>query len=100
MNKLLFLIFLIFNFKAAINEKVLICGTCKDVSARILKTIKIIEHMGQLFSDYRVLVYENNSIDNTKELIQEWSQNNSKIIIYSEDIDENILKKSFINEDY
>lgn len=89
-----------FSTQAVINEKVLICGICQNISKQFPQTIKIIENIGNLFSDYRILVYENNSTDNTKQLLQEWTTNNSNVLVKSEDINEAKLKKSFVNEDY
>lgn len=101
MFKFLFNVLIFFFYtKATINERVLICGTCKDVSKQLPRTIKIIENIGQLFTDYRVLVYENNSIDNTKEILKQWVAKNPKVKLQCENLNENLLKENLINKDY
>lgn len=100
MKYLVILLSFFFYSNALINERVLICGICQNISKQFSQTAKIIENIGELFTDYRALVYENNSTDNTKILLQNWNKDNPKIFIYSENIDEVALKKSFINEDY
>ena len=76
MKHLLFLIFILplFAGKAGplINEKVLICGVCRDVANQLPSTIKIIEGLGAKFRSYRVIVYENNSTDATKDILKNW----------------------------
>lgn len=52
-------------------------------------TIASITALGSRFSDYRAIIYENNSKDKTKELFQAWAKENPKVIFLSEH-----LKKS------
>lgn len=68
------------------NEKVIICGVCKNVSSALPNMIKKIEDLGGHFKDYVVLVYENNSTDATKEILCNWASLNSKVKIISEDL--------------
>lgn len=68
----------------AIHEKVLICGVCRNIHSAAKNTIKNIEKLGQQFEDYAVIIYENNSDDNTVEIMQEWASRNSKVLFKSE----------------
>lgn len=68
------------------NEKVLICGVCKNVAPFLDKMKQNIESLGKVFKDYKVIVYENNSTDNTKDLLKRWANINSNIKIISEDL--------------
>ena len=78
--------FLPLDVKAVLPEKVVICGVCRDVEKPLPHTIEIIEQIGALFSDYRVIVYENNSQDNTTCLLKKWAQENSKVVALSEKV--------------
>ncbi len=71
-----------------INETVLICGIVKNCEKRLNLNITHAIRTGEAFKDYRVIIYENNSTDNTKKILNNF-KNNSKFIIESEDIDLN-----------
>ncbi|HSW85925.1 MAG TPA: hypothetical protein VLG49_00335 [Rhabdochlamydiaceae bacterium] len=85
------------SYASAISEKVVICGICRDVESRLPHTIAIMEKIGALFQDYRIVVYENNSIDGTKNQLRRWRQRNSRVLVQSEDINRGDLAKSIIN---
>ena len=67
-----------------IKKKVLICGICKDVESRLPFSINITEKIGAMFEDYRVVVYENDSVDKTPELLADWRTKNSRVRVRSE----------------
>src|SRR6185436_16929185 len=67
-------------------EKVLICGICKNVEKAIPNTIQSATELGAQFLDYRVIIYENNSTDRTKQLFQEWAKKNQRVIFLSQDL--------------
>lgn len=67
-----------------ISEKVLICGIVKNVSSYIKSSLKLCEMTGALFDDYRIIIYENNSTDDTKRILSSYNELKYKII--SEDI--------------
>src|SRR6267154_3380068 len=69
---------------ATIPEKVLICGVCKNVEKAIPNTLKSATELGTQFLDYRVIIYENNSTDRTKQLFQQWAKENQRVIFLSE----------------
>ena len=52
---------------------------------------KYAEEVGSKFLDYRVIVYENNSTDNTKELYSSWARENAKVIFISEDLTQEFI---------
>lgn len=98
MIQILFLLFFIPLFAAdIINEKVIICGVCRDVGTRLNHTIRIIESIGAKFKDYRVVVYENNSVDATKGLLQGWASANSKVHVISENVEDSRLRNVIVN---
>lgn len=70
------------------DKSIIICGCIRD-SAKELKTnIPTIEHICSFFNDYRIIVVENNSRDNTKEVLKQWSQHNNRVIPLMFDFDE------------
>ncbi len=99
MKKLFFLFW--FNFfvplYAQLPHKVIICGVCKDVAERVPYTITIMEKIGELFSDYRIIVYENNSSDETARILKEWEGRNSKVRAITEHVDQKELENLFVN---
>jgi len=78
----------------AASQKVLICGVCKDVSFSVENTIQSIERLGAQFNDYQVIIYENNSTDNTAQLFSDWALKNEKVIFISEFLSQQELIKS------
>lgn len=71
---------------AAIAEKALICGIAKNITPTLHTTITSATALGELFEDYRILIYENDSIDQTPQLLQAWATTNDKVVIRSETI--------------
>lgn len=80
-----------------IHEKVLICGVCRNVATKLEKTKAIMESIGLLFDDYRILVYENNSTDATAENLLSWAKTNSKVWVKSENLSRGELENLIIN---
>lgn len=65
------------------NSKVIICGITRDNIKRF--PLIQIERTGRLFNDYRVVVFENDSTDGTKELLAKWKQDNNRVNVISKD---------------
>ena len=70
-----------------LKEKVLICTVVKNVEATIRKNIQLAIKTGQYFSQYHIIIYENNSQDNTKAILKHIDHPN--VSITSEDISQN-----------
>ena len=68
------------------NYKVIICGVVKNVELVIDKNIKYAIETGNLFEKFKIVIYENNSTDNTKDLLHSYD-NNKNIKIICENID-------------
>lgn len=73
------------------NNKVIICGVVKNVESRIDKNIKHALETGSRFEKFKLVIYENNSTDNTKERLN-YYENNKNIKIICKNI-KNIDKK-------
>lgn len=88
-----------FSVRATIPAKVIICGVCRDVAARVPFSMKTMEKIGALFADYRIIVYENNSSDRTPQLLAQWQKKNAKVRAISERIAPDLLNRLIINRD-
>lgn len=65
-----------------ISSKTIIFGILmRNVSFNFEALKKRLEGLGQYFLDYRVIVFENDSTDCTRELITQWQGQNKKIIL-------------------
>jgi hypothetical protein len=79
-----------------INQKVIICGVVKNAEEFIKTSIGICINTGELFEDYRIIVYENNSTDKTKEILNSLKDGSckNKLRVISETIDNETIKRS------
>jgi len=64
-------------------HKVIIAGISRDNAPDSAVMIKHIETIGSMFSDYRVIIFENDSSDGTQGVLHNWELNNNKIRILS-----------------
>lgn len=80
-------------FSAQIQEKVLICGIGRNIEAAVPNTIRSTTELGSRFLDYRVILYENNSHDQTKALLRKWAEENPKVLLRSENLSKKQLAK-------
>jgi hypothetical protein len=67
--------------KEMLLSRIILCSLLRDVEDRIPMIIEKVENMGKIFKDYRVLIVENDSKDNTRNLLLEWASRNNKVII-------------------
>lgn len=74
-------------------EKVIIGGIAQNIAPYLPFMINKIESLGACFKDYRVIVYENNSYDDSSSLLISWAQSNSKVIMFSENVTQEQLDK-------
>ncbi len=63
-----------------------ICGLARDVAEILPVTITRIERIGESFGDYRVVIYENDSRDDTRSLLLAWAQRNPRVRVIMETI--------------
>lgn len=82
---------------ARIPHKVVICGVCKDVASRVPYSMKIMEKIGAMFDDYRIVVYENNSTDSTATILRAWANANFRVRAITEYVTPDELNKTCIN---
>jgi hypothetical protein len=70
--------------KAMKNLRVVVTGLARNIAPVIGKTMARIERTGKMFGDYRVIVFENDSRDNTAEQLRSWSKINKRVQAISE----------------
>jgi hypothetical protein len=63
---------------------VVICGLCRDVRHYLPKTASRVERLGQMFSNYRAVLFENDSVDATREFLFDWQAVNPQVEVISE----------------
>lgn len=61
--------------------KVLIVGLVRDVESTLPHLIRKTEKVGKAFADYRILLVENDSKDQTRSLLLKWRQRNPRVTI-------------------
>lgn len=65
--------------ESASNRRVVIGALARDVAPVLPATMARIERTGELFADYRVVVFENDSVDDTAEQLEAWARMNPKV---------------------
>jgi hypothetical protein len=61
------------------NKKVVMAGLCINIEKKIPILNKKIEHIGKYFKDYKCVIFENDSKDNTRPLLKGLTVTNSNI---------------------
>lgn len=70
------------------DKSVIVCSMVRDCGNEIKHNIPVIEKVVSRFRDYRIAVFENNSLDNTKEVLGLWQERNKKVFVSLNDFDE------------
>ncbi len=66
------------------SSRVVIAGIVRNAIDVLPLTIDRIERLAKLFADYRVVVYENDSVDGTQELLTAWAAGVPQVTVRSE----------------
>ena len=66
------------------NKKVIISGCTKNSSRYIIDHLNKLDQIGKLFTTYNILIYENDSTDNTVELLTQYKSTNIHFNFISE----------------
>jgi hypothetical protein len=67
--------------KLASESKIVICCLARNISNILEKTKNRLEYIGSQFSKYNIVLFENDSIDNSRELLTNWIKINSNVIL-------------------
>jgi hypothetical protein len=60
-------------------SSVVVCGLARDVAPLLPLQIERIEKLGKMFDRYQVVIYENDSVDETRDLLRKWSLANRNV---------------------
>jgi hypothetical protein len=60
-------------------SSVVFCGLCRDVRPFLPRLAARVERLGAMFRDYRVVMYENDSADATREFLTDWRAGNPRV---------------------
>jgi hypothetical protein len=63
------------------NNSIIICGLARDCEKNILTNIEWLKHICNFFKDYKIIIVENDSADNTRKILLDWANNDSKVVI-------------------
>jgi hypothetical protein len=66
-------------------HKVVIVGIVRDSVLGVYSMTQYVERLENFVKDYRVIVFENDSTDGTKWMLERWAKKNNKVKILSED---------------
>lgn len=70
------------------DKTIIFCGCIRDNAKELSTNIPTLEKICLYFKDYRIIIVENNSKDNSKDVLKEWAARNSKVIPLMFDFDE------------
>ena len=60
---------------------IIVCGIVRDCGANLKKNIRTINQLCDLAKDYHVVMYENDSKDNTKQILSDWAKERKNVHI-------------------
>jgi len=66
------------------NKRCVIAGLVRNASSALHYAIPKVEILGDLFDDYQVVIYENDSSDNTPDILNNWASRNTRVRVLSE----------------
>lgn len=67
-------------------QTVVFCGLARDVIDSLPMMMARVERLGKKFKDYKIVIYENDSADGTREMLLYWERINPKVKILSEQL--------------
>jgi hypothetical protein len=74
------------------NSTVVICGLIRDAGVRIFLLKNRLYSITKYFKDYRILIVENDSTDDTRKYLLEWAKEDNKVVILGCGINEKECK--------
>ena len=60
-----------------------ICGAVKNCGSYLNKVFENVEKIGSLFDDYKIILYYDQSNDNTLEILKQYKERNPRLIFYN-----------------
>ncbi len=72
--------------KTFLKEKsIIVCGIIRNGEIGLKKNIPVIDKLCDMVKRYHVVMFENDSVDKTKQILHQWSQNRSFVHVKTED---------------
>jgi hypothetical protein len=68
------------------NSSVVICSMVRDAEAYLPHTTTLLFNLAHLFKSYHIILYENDSVDSTKELLRNLGEDNKNVTVISENL--------------
>lgn len=62
-------------------SSIVICGLARNIKNNFVKIRERLTYIGQQFQDYRIICFENDSTDGSRELLEQWMIDNSHFIL-------------------
>lgn len=66
------------------NKRAVICGCAKDIQKYIENSTNKMAKISEFFADYKIIIFENDSKDNTLKLLKNFEKTHKNVIILSE----------------
>jgi hypothetical protein len=60
---------------------IIICGIVRDCGKNLEKNIRTVAALCAMAKDYRVVIFENDSKDNSKQILRRWADRNGKVYV-------------------
>lgn len=67
--------------KILAESKIIICSITRDCARNLIKNIKVVNELCDLSKEYFIIVFENDSKDNTKDVLRKWANERDNIYI-------------------
>lgn len=62
-------------------SSIIICSIVRNAERGLRKNVPVIRKLCERFADYRIVIYENDSTDKTKEILKEWVEKDDDHVI-------------------
>ncbi len=59
------------------NKSIIICGIVRDAEKGLRRNIPVINSLVRRFNDYKIVIFENDSVDSTKEILFNWQKDDA-----------------------
>lgn len=64
---------------------IIICSIVRDCAKNLKENLQVIDELCDLSKEYSIIIFENDSKDNTKEILTEWAENKRNVFINTHD---------------
>jgi hypothetical protein len=72
--------------RIAREKRAVICGLARDLEWILPKTLQRLQRLGEMFADYRIVIYENDSKDRSRLILEHFQKQNSRVHLLSDSL--------------